>query len=401
MPKHSISSSSSSSSKNIKKKPKKQKKRSDSLCARFTSINRDDICVNETTNSSNNEISHNCRDYFYDNSLIHSNDITELNANDYLELRKTKNAILNTFEPNLEEQDCIVINPGDNTIKINNALIQGNNITITNYISNGCYGVIFVSSQVDDIRYVIKFIIFNETNINEITTMINVKKNNNTYIPNFINIAYYHLQCRNISNTLDNNFFNGINTCLKDNKYSMIILEYFDGTILDLINSIFPLNPIRTFTPEDIELFNSIFAQLIISIYLFHNKFNYIHKDAHLKNFLYKKVNADDKYFHYKIGDNNYYIKNCGYLVVLSDYGLSINISSEINKFKDYNNILFFISKYIKSKTILKNYLDYSYCDYINHFNEFDFLNYMMTTILNIKTEKTVYMTLINDIPYE
>ena len=181
----------------------------------------------------------------------------------------------------------------------------------------------------------------------------------------------------------------------------MIILEYFDGTILDLINSIFPLNPIRTFTPEDIELFNSIFAQLIISIYLFHNKFNYIHKDAHLKNFLYKKVVKDNKYFHYKIGDNNYYIKNCGYLVVLSDYGLSINISSEINKFKDYNNILFFVSKYIKTKTILKNYLDYSYCDYINEFIEFDFLNYMMTTILNIKTTLIENMTLINDIPYE
>ena len=395
MPKHSHSSSSSSNHK---------KHKIDSICS--------DCSSSSSSSSDKNYLDSNCKEYFNKNNLIHSNDITELNANDYLELRKTKNAILNTFEPNLEEQDCIVINPGDNTIKINNALIQGNNITITNYISNGCYGVIFVSSQVDDIRYVIKFIIFNETNINEITTMINVKKNNNTYIPNFINIAYYHLQCRNISNTLDNNFLTGINTCLKDNKYSMIILEYFDGTILDLINSIFPLNPIRTFTPEDIELFNSIFAQLIISIYLFHNKFNYIHKDAHLKNFLYKKVNADDKYFHYKIGDNNYYIKNCGYLVVLSDYGLSKKINyhhtnkDKKNKLKDYedvfDNIFLCRNKIILTGTNkLDKYKDISCNKNFDDFDEFEFFNNMMTSILKINTVKTHDMILINEIPYE
>ena len=62
---------------------------------------------------------------------------------------------------------------------------------------------------------------------------------------------------------------------------------------------------------------------ILLSIYLLHNKFNYYHNDAHLKNFLYKKVQADETYFHYKITKNgttnNYYIKNEGYIVVLSD----------------------------------------------------------------------------------
>ena len=384
MPKHSHSSSSSSNHK---------KHKIDSICS-------DCSC---SSSSDKNYLDSNCKEYFNINNLIHLNDITELNANDYLELRKTKFAKLDIFELKKDEEDCIVINSGDNTIKINQSLIQSKNITINKYIANGCYGVIFVSSVEDGNIYVIKFIKNNPNNENEITTMIDIKEINNTHIPNFINIAYYHLNCNRITHQdTDNKILTGIKNCLKTDKYSMIVLEYFDGTIFDLINSNFPLfPPIKNFTDEKIELFNSIFAQLIITIFLFHNKFEYYHNDTHLKNFLYKKVNNDNKYFHYKIGDNNYYIKNCGYLVVLSDYGLSINISSEINKFKDYNNILFFISKYIKTKTILKNYLDYSYCDYINHFNEFDFLNYMMTTILNIKTEKTVYMTLINDIPYE
>jgi hypothetical protein len=49
---------------------------------------------------------------------------------------------------------------------------------------------------------------------------------------------------------------------------------------------------------------------MIISLYLYHNKFNYYHNDAHLNNFFYKKVIKDDKYLYYKIGEDKYYIKN-------------------------------------------------------------------------------------------
>ena len=51
-------------------------------------------------------------------------------------------------------------------------------------------------------------------------------------------------------------------------------------------------------------------------------------------------------YFHYYINGNNYYIKNCGYLVVLADYGLCRKTSEYVvpnkNKkiFKDYSCIV-------------------------------------------------------------
>lgn len=64
-------------------------------------------------------------------------------------MRKTKFAVLDTFELK-EEEDCIVINPIDNNVKINDTLIQSKNITISKYISNGCYGIIFVNSPDED-----------------------------------------------------------------------------------------------------------------------------------------------------------------------------------------------------------------------------------------------------------
>lgn len=397
MPKHSHSSSSSSSSNHKKHKIKS-------------------ICSDCSSNSSGNDyLDISCKDYFLSENLIHTNIITELDVNEYLKLRKTKFAELDKYEIKKDEEDCIVINPSDNTIKINNTLIQSKNITISKYIANGCYGVIFVSSDDEDITYVIKFIIDNDKNENEITTMINIKQNNNTYIPNFINIAYYHLNCRKISNT-GNKLLDGIKKCLKNN-YSMIILEYFDGTIFDLINSLFPLFPPnkRNFNQIEIDTINSIFAQLIISIYLFHTKFNYFHNDAHLKNFLYKKVNNNDnKYYHYKVGDKDYYIKNCGYVIVLSDYGLSTSIirtdDNEYKKksLKDYEDILNKISLYLRKILIGDNIEQFThYKDmsnnknktYFSSFDELAFLDFMMN-FLNIKTAKTVDMILINDIPY-
>ena len=118
---------------------------------------------------------------------------------------------------------------------------------------------------------------------------------------------------------------------------------------------------------------------MIISIYLFHNKFNYFHNDTHLSNFLYKKVIADEKYFHYKIGDNHYYIKNCGYVVV-SDYGLSIKILT-INK----NKLSIIDKDIIKTFT---HYNDMSNQKNKDTFNEDDFFNFIMTSILNIKNYK-------------
>jgi hypothetical protein len=217
--------------------------------------------VNESCNSycSENEFYINesdCKQYFKDNDLLHKNNIEEVDVVEYLESRKTNNSNLDSLEINSNEEDCIIINHKDNSFMINNRLVNSKNITISKYISNGCYGVIFVSSSVDGIIYVIKLIIYNVNNQNEINTMKHIKKNNNNNIPNFINMAYYHLNCKTITNIQDNKLSKGITTCLKEKKYTMLILEYFDGDFNSILKS----------HRSDNEILKCIFSQILLSI---------------------------------------------------------------------------------------------------------------------------------------
>ena len=233
--------------------------------------------------------------------------------------------------------------------------------------------------------------------------MIDIKRGNNTYIPNFINISYYHLNCK-INNSNSNAIINGINICLKKRPYTMLIMEYFDDEIYSLLKEI----------PSSISFIikKCIYSQILLSIYLLHNKFNYYHNDAHLKNFLYKKVHADETYFHYKITKNgttnNYYIKNEGYIVVLSDFGLSQkkeNREEELIITDDYYKILFELRSYIlaNANTTIKDKFNVFFSAMIRStsFNEFEFLNFILIDILDIKTTITPEDRIINDTPYE
>lgn len=387
---------------------KRNKRNSDSLYAHCTPIKVDEDMNSINSNEETNEIdNYSCNNYYKDKHLLHTKAITEIDVEVYLTSRIYINEELDLVELDTTEKDCISINQGNNSVKINNELIHSKNITISKYISNGCYGVIFVSSDTDGIIYVIKLIINNNENKNEIQTMKYIKNNNNTFIPNFINIAYYHLNCK-VLHTNSNELLEGIRLCLKNRPYTMLILEYFDGEIYSLLRE----TPIRQLPSISIEIKNCIYSQMLLSIYLLHNKFNYYHNDAHLKNFLYKKVNVNEKYFHYKITkdgtSNDYYIKNEGYIVVLSDFGLSKRIgSSEGSEHiitDDYYNILFEMKKFVladKSNNIkiIFNYF-FNKISKSEHYNEFEFLNFMMSKILDIKTTITTEQ-IINQIAYE
>ena len=385
---------------------KRNKHNSDSLYAHCTQMRLDEnmnsINSNEETNIINDYI---CNKYYRDNNLLHTKPITEIDVEDYLSSRIYRHEELDLVELDNTEKDCISINEENNSVKINNKLIDSKNITISKYISNGCYGVIFVSSDNGDgIIYVIKLIINNNENENEIQTMKYIKKNNNTFIPNFINIAYYHLNCK-VLHESSNVLLKGINMCLKNRQYAMLILEYFDGEIYSLLRE----TPIRQPHPIPNEIKKCIYAQMLLSIYLLHNKFKYYHNDAHLKNFLYKKVNVNEKYFHYKITkdekSNDYYIKNEGYIVVLADFGLSSERikDSKQKSTDDYYNILFQMKSVLagKSDNIIIKFNDFfKKISKSNDYNEFEFLNFMMSEILDIKTTITDEQK-INQIPYE
>jgi hypothetical protein len=393
MPKHSYSTdrSSEGSSDRSSDRSKKRNKR-DSLCSHCCSFKKK--YLDDT-----------CKSYFETKAelkYINDNSIAIPSINEYLEKRKRMFEELIEYSLNIEKKDCIKIDSINNKLIINDEIIKLSNIEISKYISSGCYGLIFVSSENDGIKYIIKFIKKNPENNNEVNIMIDIRNNNTNDIPNYINIVNYHLNCNIIHNYTSNNILTGIDNCFKSNSYAMIILEYFDGTIFDLIQKLFRLFPPNIII-TNIDIFYSIFAQLLLSICLFHNKFKYYHKDAHLKNFLYKKVNVNDKYSHYKINENNYYIKNCGYIVILSDYGKSKKIDerkSNHNKkiFEDYEDIIYKLSLYKNKILTLKN-INIKFNK--DTFNEFLFIDELMKIYLNIKTEKTPDMELINTEPYE
>jgi len=392
MPKHSYSTdrsskgSSEGSSEGSSDRSRKRNKR-DSLCSHCCS-------------SKKKYLDDTCKSYFENKpELKYINDDSIPNINEYLEKRKAMFDELIEYSIDIGEKDCIKLDSINNKLIINDEIIKLSNIEIDKYLSSGCYGLIFVSSENDGVKYVIKFIKRNAENNEEVNIMIDIRKNNTNNIPNYINIVNYHLNCNIIDNSINNNILTGIDNCFKSNSYAMIILEYFDGTIFDLLQNLFPLFPPNIII-TNIDIFYSIFAQLLLSICLFHNKFKYYHRDAHLKNFLYKKVNDNDKYFHYKINENNYYIKNCGYIVILSDYGKSKKIdeskSNHIKLFEDYEDIIYKLSLY-KNKIFSLKDINEKFKD---TFNELSFIDEMMKNYLNIKKEQKPDMVLINTEPY-
>ena len=160
--------SSSRSRSSNPRKIKRQKKTS--VCS--------DCCSDK---SEKNYLDSKCKKYFVDKNLVYTKTIIDSDINDYLRARNERFTILEQFELNLEYKDCIKID--NDEIKINDNLIKSKNIIISKYISNGCYGIIFISSEYDGINYIIKFIKKNSNNQLEIQTMIHIRKtNNNTLI---------------------------------------------------------------------------------------------------------------------------------------------------------------------------------------------------------------------------
>jgi len=78
------------------------------------------------------------------------------------------------------------------------------------------------------------------------------------------------------------------------------------------------------------KLILNAFTQIFISIMFFEYYLSMFHNDAHHGNFLFHKI-EEGGYFHYKLYNNDYYIKNEGYIWLIWDFGL-------VKKFKKNNN---------------------------------------------------------------
>ena len=86
----------------------------------------------------------------------------------------------------------------------------------------------------------------------------------------------------------------------------------------------------------DADLMCNLLFQVFISIGTFQNIVGYVHSDAHYGNFLYQK-NNEKGYYEYEFNGKKYYLKACGYNMMIYDFGLSKNINTSA-KLKQYKN---------------------------------------------------------------
>lgn len=226
-----------------------------------------------------------------------------------------------------EKNNLISVYTNDKKTKENRYIIA-NQIILDKKVDDSKLDIRYFSHLKTDIKYNNKFIVkINNQNIlnNNDLTISNILTNKviKSKCPHFP-ICYGSLESNNIDD------FSIIN----DKHLLLKIIELNNGDLDDYFE-----------TEKNIDIFNTI-SQLLLSIMFFH----YYTKSSHLQcfssNFQYHKIKPGG-YFHYNIYGIDYYLKNKGYLWVISDYTYARKYNNG-NIRVDYDFI-----------TLLSNYKEY------------------------------------------
>lgn len=161
--------------------------------------------------------------------------------------------------------------------------------------------------------------------------------------------------------------------------------------------------------PHSDEVYESILMQVFVSIHTFHKYTNHIHNDTHLGNFLIHRIKAGG-YWHYTVGNEDMYVPNCGFLVVLWDPGLATKITAytpKRSKMDDYIKVyeqIYLKSEHCSSSSCSKLIFSPSVLWLFNDFKiSIRDNNYQISNLsigfkhIKIGTQPSV---VINDIPY-
>jgi serine/threonine protein kinase len=136
----------------------------------------------------------------------------------------------------------------------------------------------------------------------------------------------------------------------------ILIIEKYDGDLISIIDKL---------TLDELW---SIFGQIFITFIILQDKLGFYQGDFGPSNILYKKVNKRKKFFDYNINGINYKIPNCGYKIVISDYGNAIikkfiladyekeYYEPNLKKRIELYEILLLFNKYILKLEIHENY---------------------------------------------
>jgi hypothetical protein len=102
-----------------------------------------------------------------------------------------------------------------------------------------------------------------------------------------------------------------------------LFMEELDGQIGEIIyNYSFNKPPDKPYKEPSDELLENILLQCILCLAFVQYSIGLAHKDIKARNFLYKKI-PPGGYWEYSFRGNKYFVENLGFIVMMSDFGIS------------------------------------------------------------------------------
>jgi hypothetical protein len=191
------------------------------------------------------------------------------------------------------------------------------------------YGVIYRTTikSYGDFAIATKLMNNRESNLSElkINNLITQKIIIDKFSRHFI-LSYTNLLCTDKSHNVPE--------LIQNKKYLICFSELADGDLKMLCHN-------KKIVNNNVLMYN-LMIQTIFSIATFNN-LGYIHNDCHWGNFLYIKTNVnpnDNEYYHYIIEKTHIYLKNCGYNIIINDFGKAKKYSHIDNLSQDYKQII-------------------------------------------------------------
>jgi len=207
----------------------------------------------------------------------------------------------------INNNDCSIVNRTEKSFKINDRKYKN--------IAKGGSGTIFkVELFINDKKYVFSIKIL------QIPKQIaNISNEENTSVKGWKEVFMLKKSNQFLINKRTQNlpFFYGYNICpiINNNiQYNNFILynELANGSFMDWIKE-----------KHSSDEWKSFYFQIWSVMRLLQKELKFMHKDLRFDNILYHKINKEQNqiYWKYTIDDTEYYVKNCGYVFILWDFG--------------------------------------------------------------------------------
>ncbi len=232
---------------------------------------------------------------------------------------------------NVQYHNCLV--PKQFTDKngiINNGFEVDTILKLTKKIgTKSAYGVIYQTAARSNILSIAtKLMPVNKKNKLEVilnTTVTHLLKNK---ISKHFLISYKTFKCNQTTNSIL------APPIIRKKPYYITLNELAHGDLKTLCES-------PRFLGNDALMYN-ILIQCFLATYTFH-QIGYSHNDCHWGNFLFQISKNTDGYFHYNINGKNLYLKNCGYNMMIYDFGLAQDKNNFLHirrVLEDYRRVL-------------------------------------------------------------